>query len=76
MRDTIFWNCLFFNYTVNWATGITNAFQMAITNTAYVLLKNCTLVGVGSGWADTVTRMYSDGPAPNAGFGIGLNPTT
>lgn len=77
LRDQIFWDCLFFNYTSNWANGIDNAFDMpAAGATHYVILKNCTLVGVNSGWADTVTHIYSDGPAPNAGFGIGLNPTT
>ncbi len=77
LRDTIFDDCLFFNYTENWANGIDNAFSMPSSgSTHYVILRGCTLVGVNSGWADTVTHVYSDGPAPNAGFGIALNPTT
>lgn len=78
LRDTIFDDCLFFNYSTNWATGITDAFSMpAGGNTHYVILRgNCTLVGVGMGWADTVTRIYGSGPAPNAGFGVSTNPTT
>lgn len=78
LRDTIFDECLFFNYTVNWANGIDNAFDMpAGGNTHYVILcGNCQLVGVNSGWADTVTHVYGAGPAPNAGFGISTNPTT
>lgn len=77
LREQIFWDCIFFNFTENWANGIDNVFDMpAAGATHFVILKNCTLVGVNSGWADTVTHVYSDGPAPNAGFGIGLNPTT
>ena len=78
IRDTIFDSCLFFNYTANWANGIDNAFDMPASGaTHYVILHgDNTLVGVNSGWADTVTHMYSAAPAPNAGFGIAANPTT
>jgi hypothetical protein len=78
LRDTIFEDCLFFNYTVNWANGIDNAFDMpAAGNTHFVILKgDNVLVGVNSGWADTVTHVYSAAHAPNAGFGIATNPTT
>ena len=44
--------------------------------THYVILEDCQLVGVGSGWADTVTHIYGAGAAPNAGFGVSVNPTT
>lgn len=77
LRDTIFKDCLFFNYTTNWANGIDNAISTpAAGSTYFVILVNCTLVGVNSGWASTVTHVYSAGAAPNAGFGIGLTPTT
>ena len=78
LRDTIFDDCLFFNYTSNWATGITDAFSMpASGSTHYVILRgNCVLVGVGTGWASTVTHFYGAGPAPNAGYGIATTPTT
>lgn len=78
LRDTIFEDCLFFNYTPNWASGITNAFDMPTGgSTHYVILRgNCVLVGVGSGWADVVTAIYGAGPAPNAGYGVAINPTT
>lgn len=78
MRWTRFKDCLFHNYTVNWANGIDNAFDMpAAGATHYVILEgNCVLVGVNSGWADTVTHIYGAGPAPNAGFGVATNPTT
>lgn len=84
LRDTIFEDCLFFNYTANWAGGIDNAFDMpAAGNTHWVVLKgNNIIVGLvnaanaTTGWADVVTHMYGAGAAPNAGFGVGLNPTT
>lgn len=77
MRYTWFKRCLFHNYTVNWAAGITNAINMpAGGGTHYVILDDCTLVGVNSGWADVVTHIYGAGAAPNAGFGVALNPTT
>lgn len=78
LRDTQFEDCLFFNYSSNWATGITDAFDMPSGgSTHYVIMRGDNVfVGVGMGVADTVTRIYSAAPQPNAGFGIGLNPTT
>lgn len=77
MRDTIFADCLFFCYTANWAAGINNAFDMpAGGSTHWVILKNCSLVGTSVGWADTVTHLLSADPAPNAGYGIAVAPTT
>ena len=77
LRDIQFEDVLFFNYSVNWATGITNAFNMAITSTAFVILRgDCQFVGVGMGIADVVTRIYGAGAAPNAGMFISTQPTT
>ncbi len=78
MRDQIFDDCLFYNYTSNWVNGIDNVFDMpAAGATHYVILRgDCQLVGVNSGWADTVGHVYSAAPQPNAGFGISTNPTT
>ena len=78
MRDTTFEDCLFFNYTVNWASGSANVFDMPTAgNTHYVILRGRNqLVGVGLGWADVVTHIYSADAAPNAGFGISTQPTT
>ncbi|MBI4916867.1 MAG: hypothetical protein HY825_13550 [Acidobacteria bacterium] len=77
LRYTTFTRVLFHNYTENWASGISNAFDMpAGGSTHYVILDDCQLVGVGSGWADTVTHVYLDGAQPNAGAGISTNPTT
>lgn len=77
LRDVQFEDCLFFNYSTNWATGITDAFNMSVTNTVWVILRgNCQFVGTGLGVADTVTRIYGAGAAPNAGMFISTQPTT
>lgn len=77
LRDVQFENVLFFNYSTNWATGITDAFNMSVTNTAFVILRGeCMFVGVGLGVADTVTRIYGAGAAPNAGMFLATQPTT
>lgn len=78
LRTVRFDNCLFHNYTSNWATGITDAIDIpAAGSTVYVLLDAaCRLSGVGMGWANNVTHVYGVGPVPNAGFGISVAPTT
>ena len=77
MRDVQFEDVLFFNYTSNWATGITDAFDMDVSSTVYVILRgNCQFVGVGMGVADSVTRIYGAGAAPSAGMFISTQPTT
>lgn len=78
LRDVQFNNCLFFNYSANWATGITDAINIpAAGSTVYCILdEKCRFAGVGMGVANNVTHVYGAGAAPNAGFGISLNPTT
>lgn len=77
LRDTQFEDVLFFNYSVNWATGITNAFTVPAGSTHFVILRgNCLFVGVGMGVADTVTYVYGAGAAPNAGMFVATQPTT
>lgn len=69
-------DCLFYNQSVNWAAPIDNAFTIIGAGaTYYVDLSRCRLVGI-DGWSDVVTHIYSSDPAPNAGFGVGLTPTT
>lgn len=69
-------DCLFYNQSVNWAAPIDNAFTIIGTNnTHYIDMCRCRLVGI-DGWSDVVTHMYSSDPQPNAGWGIGLTPTT
>lgn len=74
LRYTLFRDCLFHNYSENWATGITDVFDMpAGGSTHYVILQgNCMAVGVGAGWADTVTRLYHMLAAPATGGGVGI----
>lgn len=78
MRDVQFNNVLFLNYSTNWATGITDAINIpAGGSTVFCILdEKCRFVGVGMGVANNVTHVYGAGAAPNAGFGIALNPTT
>lgn len=78
MRDVQFNNVLFFNYSTNWATGITDAINIpAGGSTVFCILdEKCRFVGVGMGVANNVGHVYGAGAAPNAGFGISLNPTT
>ena len=78
LRDTQFDDCLFYNYTTNWATGITDAFDMPSGGSTHdvILRGNCQIVGVGTGWADTVTRLMGAGAVPDAGYGISIAPTT
>ncbi len=74
LRDIIFDDCWFFNYTPNWAAGITDAFNApAAGNTYYVLLRRCALAGA-TGWANNLTHIFSADPAPANTFGIALNP--
>ena len=77
LRDVQLTDVLFFNYSTNWATGITDAINMSVSNTVFVILRgNCQFVGVGMGVADTVTRIYGAGAAANAGMFVSTNPNT
>lgn len=78
MRDVQFEDVLFFNYSTNWATGITDAFDTSlVSSTVYIILRgNCQFVGVGMGVASTVTRVYGAGPLPHASMFISTQPTT
>jgi hypothetical protein len=74
-----FENCLFNNLNSNngaSGTALTNAISDAATPFHQIILRGSNpLVGC-SGWADTVTYIFGDGPVPNAGFGIAVNPTS
>ncbi len=77
MRWTEFWDCSFYDYTVNWATGITNAFSMPSGGATHdVILRGDNYFHKGMTVADNLTHIYSAAPVPNAGFGIAVNPTT
>ena len=69
-------DCLFHNMSVNWATSLTDAFNVTATSTHYIILRGqCQFVGY-TGVADTVTHIYGAGAAPNAGMFLSTNPTT
>lgn len=71
-----FEDCLFYSQSVNWAAPIDNAFLITGSGaTYYIDLCRCRLVGI-DGWSDTVTRIYTSDPQPNAGAGVPTNPTT
>lgn len=76
---TQFENCLFNNFcSNNGATGtaLSNAISDAATPYHQIILRGSNpLVGV-TGYADTVTYIFSAEPAPNAGYGVSVNPTT
>ena len=68
-----FKKCVFYNQTVNWATGITNVFNVAQTGSHYVLLDGCVAIGgAGAGitWADTATHVYQSNANPGTGGSI------
>jgi hypothetical protein len=70
-----FEDCIFQNFSVNWAVALTDAFSVGTTATHYIILRGLNqLVGV-TGWASTVTHVYSAAPVSNAGFGVAVNPT-
>lgn len=72
----IFEDCLFANISTNWATSLDDAFSITSVQTHYVVMRGLNqLVGI-TGWADTVTHMYSAAPQSNAGFGVAVTPTT
>jgi len=68
-------DCLFINKSTNWATTLTDVFNVTASSTHHIVLRGaCQAVGF-TGWGDTVTHIYGSGPAVDAGFGISTNPT-
>jgi hypothetical protein len=77
LRYNIFEDCLFWNYTENWATGIDNVFDMPAAGATHTIImwgKN-EFHGQISGWADTLTHIKGGAPATGAGFGVAVSPT-
>lgn len=71
-----FKDCLFYNFSVNWAQSLTDAFNVTASATHYIIQRgNCQFVGY-TGVADVVTHVYGAGAAPNAGMFLSTNPTT
>jgi hypothetical protein len=71
-----FEDCTFQNFSVNWATALSNVFGISAAATHQIILKGKNIAVGFTGWADVAAHVYSAEPAPNAGFGLGLNPTT
>lgn len=69
-------NCIFQNFSVNWAQALTNAFSIAPTGTHYVIMRGQSQLVNVTGWADTVTRMYMSQSAPANTGGTNTAPTT
>jgi len=73
-RKLEFKDCLFYNFSVNWAQAITDAFNITENTTHYIVLRGaCQFVGY-TGIADTVTHIYGAGAAPNNGMFLSTNP--
>jgi hypothetical protein len=75
MSLILFKDCVFYSQSVNWAASSTDVFNVAQTGSHYLLLKDCTAIGgtgAGISWADVVTHVYHDKPAPATGGGIGI----
>lgn len=69
-----FEDCIFHNFSVNWAVTMTNAFTVTAAATHQVIMRgNNQLVGI-TGWSDTLTHIYSTQPAPHNTFGTVVNP--
>jgi len=63
--------CVFFNQTVNWASGSDDVFNIAQTGSHYILLRDEVMIGATS-WADVVTHVYHTTAAPATGGGIAI----
>jgi len=64
---TVFEDCIFYNFTTNWATGITDCISIVNgtgTPTYSILLKDSVLADGITGWGDVVTHIKTSSPAP------------
>lgn len=68
-------DCVFQNFSANWATTLTNAFDLNAGSPTYnVILRGmCQLVGV-TGWADVLTYIHTPGVAGTATYGVDTAP--
>jgi len=74
-RSTIFEDCVFYCYSPNHAVTLTDAIEISGGRTHDVILKgNNILIGI-DGWAANAATVEAGGPAPNAGYGVGLKLT-
>lgn len=75
-RFTIFDTCKFYNFSVNHATILTEAFDIAVTATQDVIFINPVLIGIAELDAGDEAGTVVVGPAVSAASGIGVTPTT
>ena len=73
-RWTIFENCIFYNFSTNWATNLTDCFKISETRTHDLILDNCRMVGI-TGWANTLTHVWINNVNGAGTTGVELNPT-
>ncbi len=72
-----FINCDFYNFSDNHANTLTEVFNTTGSSGTYHLRMLGINTSIGfTGWADTVTYIQSSMPASNAGWGLGVAPTT
>lgn len=75
LRSAIFEDCLFYNYSTNHTTTLTDAFTISGSRTHDVILKGENiLIGI-DGWANNANYVEAAGAAPNAGYGVALKLT-
>jgi hypothetical protein len=71
-----FEDCIFQNFSVNWANTLTNAFVVSASATHDIIFRGQNQLKGFSGWGDVVSHMYNAAPVPAAGFGVSTQPTT
>jgi len=69
-------NCLFYNFSVNHATTVTEAFDVTITTVQDHIFVNPALIGIAELDAGDIAGFVVVGPATAAACGIGVAPTT
>lgn len=70
-------DCVFQNFSANWATTLSNAFDLSAGAPTYnvILRGKCQLVGI-TGWADVATYVHTPGANGAGTYGIDVAPTT
>ena len=75
-KFTIFEDCKFYNFSVNHATTITEAFDITVSATQDVIFINPVMVGIAELDAGDTAGTWVVGSTTLAGTGIAVTPTT
>jgi hypothetical protein len=75
-KFTLFDKCKFYNFSVNHATTMTEAFDIAVAATQDVIFIEPSLIGIAELDAGDEAGTWVVGPATAAASGIGVTPTT